>query len=65
MSDLKLVTLLWQLLKVSPVMMLHIIFAQGWRFDAATHGSAFTPASGQVLDTFQLLANSNTLLTTN
>lgn len=46
-------------------MMLHIIFAQGWRLGADTHGSAFTPASGQVLIAFQLLANANTLFTTN
>lgn len=46
-------------------MMLHIIFAQGWRLDPDTHGSAFPPASGQVLVAFQLLANSNTLFTTN
>lgn len=46
-------------------MMLHIIFDQGWRPGAATHASEFTRASGQVLDTFQLLANSNILFTTN
>lgn len=45
--------------------MLHIILAQGWRLGADTHGSTFTPASGQVLVAFQLLANSNTLFTTN
>lgn len=43
--------------------MLHIIFAQWLRWGAAWHGSPFTPASGQVLDTFQLLANSNILFT--
>lgn len=45
-------------------MMLHITFAQWWRLGVAWHGSVFGPASGQLLSTFQLLANSNTLFTT-
>jgi len=59
-----LLTLLWHSLNVAPVMMLHIIFAQWCRLFDTSQVSRFSSMSGQVLDTFQLFANSNALLTT-
>lgn len=57
------ITLLWQSLNVSPLMMLHILFAQWWRFGLNTQGSVLFSTSGHLLDTFQLLAKSTGLLT--